>query len=134
MVQKNDLYQLICKGGLANESIFAIMLETYLELGVLAKHKIINSSSTLCNWDKMSTPTSPYLFDHGTQYDVDYIKNHITADTIFIRKISPNFPDKILHYFILNGKRPFKERWNFILFGVFYFLFLFLFYKKIEIK
>jgi len=117
MIDYNHYYKLICKGGLANESIFAIMLETYLELGKFARNKIINVSSTLCNWEKMSSPTSPYVFENGDKYEIDYIMKNREENSIFIRKISDKFPDKLMSYLIMMGERPKKERWGFILLG-----------------
>jgi hypothetical protein len=124
MIDYNKTYTLICRGGLANESIFAIMLETYLELGSLARHQIVNKSSTLCNWEKMSTPTSPYVFKTGDKYETDYISTHIEDYSMFIRKINPSYPDELLLNNIYGGKRPFKQRWYFIFYGILYLLFV----------
>ena len=124
MIDYNKTYTLICRGGLANESIFAIMLETYLELGSLSRHQIVNKSSTLCNWEKMSTPTSPYVFKTGDKYETDYISTHIEDYSMFIRKINPSYPDELLLNNIYGGKRPFKQRWYFIFYGILYLLFV----------
>uniref|UniRef100_A0A6C0H5P3 Uncharacterized protein n=1 Tax=viral metagenome TaxID=1070528 RepID=A0A6C0H5P3_9ZZZZ len=135
MIDYHHLYLLICKGGLANESIFAIMLETYLELGELSRNKIINVSSTLCNWDKMSSTTSPYIFENNSQYEIDYILSNKNENSIFIRKVYPNFSDKLITFFILTGEKPQKERWGFILLFFVYLSFIYFIFilRKIDL-
>lgn len=60
MAMKNSIYNIVNAGGLANESLFAIVLQTFHEYGNASRH--INLSSTLCDWERMSSPTSPYYF------------------------------------------------------------------------
>lgn len=102
MVKKNDIYQKVCKGGLANESLFAIILQTFNELR--NPFTLINCSSTIMDWTRMSNATSPHVFKEGTQDDVVFIKNQLTKNkySIFLRKVDRTFPDKILNDFIYN--------------------------------
>ena len=100
MVKKNDIYQKVCKGGLANESLFAIILQTFGELK--NPFTLINCNSTLMDWSRMSNATSPHIFKDGTEQDIAFITNELTKNkySIFLRKVATEFPDEILHNFI----------------------------------
>lgn len=93
MSEKYNLYKHIISGGLANESIFAIILETFNELN---SKKIMNSSSNISDWSRMSNPTSPYLFKYIDDYNYmiisDLLKNNPYA--MFVRKIHYDCPDE----------------------------------------
>lgn len=95
----NKLYQIICNGGLANESIFAIILYCYKELDNVKKNV-----SNCANWENMSSSTSPYVFKEGNHYDITFIERFLRENkyTMFIRKVDPAFPDKVLNDFIYN--------------------------------
>ena len=96
MIKKNDIYQKVCKGGLANESIFAIILQTF---GELKDHKkTINSCSTITDWSRMSNATSPHLFDENNKENSDFILAELKKNryAMFLRKVSPSFPDEEL--------------------------------------
>ena len=95
MIKKNDIYKKVCKGGLANESIFAIILQTFQELN---KYTTINESSTISDWTRMSNATSPHLFKDGTVEDVEFIKTELKRNkyAIFLRKVDPSFPNEII--------------------------------------
>jgi hypothetical protein len=96
MIEKQSLYRQICLGGLANESIFAIILQAKDEL-----KNVLQESSTLTNWSQMSSATSPYLFKHGTKEDIEFIKKGLLNKySIFLRKVDTDFPDDILKMFI----------------------------------
>ena len=101
LCKKNDIYQQICKGGLANESIFAIILQTFKEL--TNSWTIINQSRTITNWEKMSNATSPHVFTNNKE-DLNYINNQLKENkfAMFLRKISIEFPDDILKNIIYN--------------------------------
>jgi hypothetical protein len=107
-VNKN-VYDIICRGGLANESIFAIMLKTFNRLDGCGENgeNVINASSTLIDWSRMTSSTSPYLFKYETnnnitQHNINWIlgekKKH--QYTIFLRKVDPSFPDNVLEKII----------------------------------
>lgn len=95
MVGQNKLYNQINSGGLANESIFAIILQTFNELN---KSKILNSSATICDWSRMSNPTSPHLFNEFTNIDENIILNQLVNNpyALFLRKVNYKFPDEKL--------------------------------------
>jgi hypothetical protein len=93
MATKFGLFKLINDGGLANESLFAIILQTFNEFN---KNKIINSSSSVADWSRMQTPTSPHLFVECNEEDKMVI-NQLMIDNkyaMFLRKISYKFPDE----------------------------------------
>jgi hypothetical protein len=89
----NGIFQLICNGGLANESIFAIILYS---MGRLPD--VICEITHCVDWNRRSSPTSPHVFKAGTKEDLEYIDQFMKENkyTMFLRKVSPDFPDKIL--------------------------------------
>jgi len=98
LVAKNDIYKQVNSGGLANESIFAIMLQTF---GQLSNHSsLINAVSTIADWSRMSSPTSPYLFKNGDNLDPDIniISNLLKENpsAMFLRKVDRSFPDQAI--------------------------------------
>lgn len=97
MAGKNALYKQINDGGLANESIFAIMLQTFKEL--TNPDTLINSITTITDWTRMTTPTSPYLFKEATEENINIIEKGLKENkyVMFLRKVSPEFPDAALH-------------------------------------
>lgn len=98
-VKKNDIYQRVCKGGLANESLFAIILQTFNDL---KSYYVVNNSSTIADWNRMSNATSPHNFSEGTEDDLTFIRNELLQNkyAMFLRKINSTFPDEILLEFI----------------------------------
>jgi hypothetical protein len=90
----------ICDGGLANESLFAIIFKFYKELE--SNSHIISCVSHLADWNRRSTTTSPHLFKEANEADINFIDRELERNyyAIFIRKISPEFPDEILRYYI----------------------------------
>ena len=127
VVKKNDIYQKVCKGGLANESLFAIILQTFNELKNINNIKLINVSSTISDWSRMSNATSPHSFD-GTDEDIEFILKELQINkyAIFLRKVSPNFPNNLLKDIIYNTNNNHVYDNNFISFirrkkGCFYY-------------
>jgi hypothetical protein len=96
LVVKNDIYKMVNEGGLANESMFAIILQTFHEL--TNQTKMINESSSVADWSRMSNPTSPYLFKEGTEENINIIGNLLKEHnyTMFLRKVHKDFPDATL--------------------------------------
>jgi hypothetical protein len=94
---QSKLYNLICKGGLANESLFAIILCGYKRLD-----KAICSVTHVADWVRMASPTSPHLFKEANKGDIEFIEREINKyeHTMFIRKIAPEFPDEVLNHYI----------------------------------
>lgn len=96
MVAKNGVYKQINDGGLANESIFAIMLQTFKELS--NPQTLINSISTITDWTRMTTPTSPYVFKEATAENINIIEKQLKENkyAMFLRKVDSQFPDSVL--------------------------------------
>jgi hypothetical protein len=96
--QKNkELYSLICRGDVANESIFAIMLYVQNSLRFVK-----NDDTTATDWSRMISSTSPYLFKEGNIKDKKFIDDYLKEKkyTIFLRKVDKNFPDNVLLEYI----------------------------------
>lgn len=96
LTYKTSIYKQINMGGLANESIFAIILQTFKELE--NPLRLINESSTLCDWSRMSSPTSPYLFKDATPENINIICNLLKENkySMFLRKVHKQFPDSAI--------------------------------------
>jgi hypothetical protein len=97
---KMRIFSTICKGGIANESLFAIVLKSYGRLRF-----VINSGTTITDWTRMTTPTSPHVFTGDTSLqDTKYIVNSKEKNihSMFVRKIDHTFPDKLLRDIIYN--------------------------------
>jgi hypothetical protein len=94
---KGSITKQICDGGLANESIFAIILCVYNEL-----KNVICSVTHICDWSRMATATSPHIFKEGNEIDIKFISNELKERNfkMFIRKVAPEFPDTILENYI----------------------------------
>ena len=92
----NDTYQQINSGGLANESLFAVILQTFKEL--TNSSRLINVSSTLADWSRMSSPTSPYLFKEASEENINIICNLLKENkyAMFLRKVHRDFPDETI--------------------------------------
>jgi hypothetical protein len=97
MAAKNNIYKTVNDGGLANESIFAIMLQTFNEL--TNPNLLINDVSTITDWSRMSSPTSPFLFKEGNEENINIIKNLLKENkySMFLRKVDRSFPDQIIY-------------------------------------
>lgn len=99
LVGKKGIYDKINMGGLANESLFAIILQTFKELN--NDKTFINGSSTICDWSRMSSPTSPYLFNTLDVYNKEIINKLLKENkyAIFLRKVNKNVLDKDIKEF-----------------------------------
>ena len=93
---KKSVYNKINMGGLANESMFAIILQTFGEL--TNPKRLINESSNLSDWSRMASPTSPYLFKEATEENINLISNLLKENkyTIFLRKFHSSFPNSVI--------------------------------------
>ena len=100
MSKNQDLTKLICSGGLANESLFAIILCCCKQLE--PNGPVISAVTHLTDWDRMSSFTSPHLFKDANQIDIKFIDNGLDKNkyAMFIRKIAPEFPDDVLKSYI----------------------------------
>jgi Core-2/I-Branching enzyme len=91
------MYNLICNGPIANESIFAIMLKSYNKL-----KNVKNAVTHAADWNRMSSATSPHVFKDGNARDLEFISNflHQNKYAMFLRKVHQDFPEYIIHDFI----------------------------------
>jgi hypothetical protein len=91
---KNNIYQQINSGGLANESMFAIILQTFNEL--TNQVRTINESATVADWTRMASPTSPYMFQDANKENINIICNLLKKNKycMFLRKVHKSFPDE----------------------------------------
>jgi hypothetical protein len=99
---QSKMYSMITEGIIANESIFAIAL--------LHSHRlkaVINTSSSICDWVRMSSPTSPYVFLNDSVENMNYIANvKKNKYAMFLRKVHTRFPDSTIEKIIYkNTKR-----------------------------
>ncbi len=103
MNNNKDLVKTICSGGLANESLFAIILKSCKQLD---NGSIINSNTHLTDWNRMSSFTSPHIFKEGNALDLKFIGDNLERNSyaLFIRKIAPEFPDAILQKYIYQNE------------------------------
>jgi hypothetical protein len=78
------LTELICSGGLASESLFAIIL--------YKQPNLINASSHLTDWSRMTSATSPYIFSHWSN-DSTFVLAELDRNPyyMFIRKVTSEF-------------------------------------------
>jgi hypothetical protein len=93
----------ICDGGLANESLFAIIFNFYKELETGSR--IICSVSHLADWNRRSSTTSPHVFKEANEEDIKFIERELERNkhAIFIRKMGLEFPDEILRHYIFEN-------------------------------
>ena len=103
------IYNLICQGGLANESLFAIILFQNKKL-----KDVINQPSHLTDWTNPSSATSPYVFDKGSEKEIALIKTSIENNKylMFMRKIGNTFPNNKLSVIISENDDNFFD-WYF---------------------
>lgn len=100
--QKQSLVKMICDGGLANESLFAIILYSCRQL-----QNVIREVTHAADWSRMMNSTSPYLFSTECDQDIKFIEKTLNENryTMFIRKVAPEFPDDILEHYIYEYSR-----------------------------
>jgi len=96
---RENMTRTICQGGLANESLFAIIMHMCKQLN---NKNIISDVSHTTDWSRTTSPTSPHLFKLANEQDIKFITKSLSKDkhVMFIRKIDPSFPDEVLKYFI----------------------------------
>jgi hypothetical protein len=97
-IQKQDrIVKTIVSGGLANESLFAIILYCKNRLSL-----VISAVTHITDWTRMTSATSPYVFYESSAENCKFIEDELKKNeyAIFIRKINKEFPDKTLEYYI----------------------------------
>lgn len=94
---KTKIYKQINDAGLANESIFAIVLQTFGEL-TNNSPRLINETATISDWIRMSSPTSPHLFKEANEENINVIKKLLKDNkySLFLRKVHKQFPDEAI--------------------------------------
>jgi hypothetical protein len=99
----------VCEGGLANESLFAIMMYSFNKL---TKQHIIGMASHAADWSRMHNSTSPHIFMDANQKDLDFIEKIRKENkcVLFIRKISTEFPDEILERYIYDYSKESDDK------------------------
>lgn len=83
------LCRIVCVGGLANESIFAILLRLAGRLD-----GVLNIKTTATDWSRMSSATSPHVFRAGDEADCAAFLRRFRAEnkhTMFLRKVDGGF-------------------------------------------
>jgi hypothetical protein len=149
--KQQEVTKLICSGGLANESLFAIILYGYKQLkNNNNKSPVISAVTHITDWSRMASATSPHLFKDANEKDIQFIDSELAKNkyAMFIRKISPEFPNEILRHYIYEQNKDSEEKLlviqpvffiynrykNYLYFVSPYFIFLafifFYFYKK----
>jgi hypothetical protein len=114
MVSQKTITETICTGGLANETLFAVIFKFYKQLEDNPKIPThINCSvSHIADWNRRSTTTSPHVFKDADEADINFIDKELERNfyACFIRKVAPEFPDEILrHYIYENNKENDKQ-------------------------
>jgi len=89
----SKIYNLICSGDVGNESVFAIIFKADRTLD-----NVLNEETTVTDWDRMMSSTSPYLFRESTDHNTQFVEKYMdeNKNAMFIRKIDKTFPDETL--------------------------------------
>ena len=99
---QQEVTTLICRGGLANESIFAIIMRFYKQLE--PSGSVISYVTHIADWNRMASATSPHMFKEANEKDIKFIDSELKLEknkcVMFIRKIAPEFPNDILRHYI----------------------------------
>lgn len=96
---QSNLAKTIISGGLANESLFAIILYCNSRLS-----ETISAITHITDWERMTSSTSPYVFCEDSTENGKFIEKELVKNkySVFIRKINKKFPNKTLEYYIYN--------------------------------
>lgn len=116
----------ICDGGIANESLFAIILSICNQL-----KNVVSSVTHITDWSRMTSSTSPHVFKEANERDIQFIESELKERNfrMFIRKVAPEFPDHILEHYIYE---KFKEEDDKLVFhswfnNFYFYIFIFIF-------
>jgi hypothetical protein len=102
----------ICDGGLANESLFAIIFKYYKELeNNFSNSHIICAVSHLADWKRMNSATSPHVFKDANEGDIKFIDKELEGNrfAMFIRKVAPEFSNDIIRHYIYEQSKNDKK-------------------------
>jgi len=97
--------KLICDGGLANESLFAIILYGYKQLDPTGS--VLSKVTHITDWNRMTSSTSPHLFKDANKTDLLFLDTELEKNEycVFVRKIAQEFPDEVIRNYIYNKKK-----------------------------
>jgi hypothetical protein len=100
---QQEVTKTICSGGLANESLFAIILYGYKQLN----SGVLNAVTHLTDWSRMASATSPHTFKDANSIDIQFLEDNLQKQkcAMFLRKVSPDFPDQVLKKYIYEHSR-----------------------------
>jgi len=108
------IVQTICNGGLANESLFAIIMYICKQLENTEQNKnaVISAVTHTADWNRRASPTSPHLFKEGNETDIQFINKSLKTDkyVMFIRKVAPEFPDTLLREYIYEKSKESDDK------------------------
>jgi hypothetical protein len=118
---ESSISKTICSGGLANESLFAIIFKYYGQL-----EYVKCAVSHLTDWNRMTSATSPHVFKEANKEDITFIDKELERNcyAVFIRKVSTEFPDEVLRNYILDDELSYKDRDRLMVVKYFCFLLL----------
>lgn len=112
-IRQPKLVSLVCSGGLANESYFAMAMKNFNQL---QSPNRINVSTHLIDWRRPSSATSPHVFKDGDAKDVAFLERGLRTHhyAMFVRKVAPEFPDNVLRHCIydLHKERDQSLKWE----------------------
>jgi hypothetical protein len=108
--KQSKITEIVCNGGYANESFFAIVLKAFEQLEPNLKN-VISASTHLTDWSRMTSTTSPHLFKDANERDIRFIEENCKKNNyiMFIRKVGVEFPNEVLKYYIYEVNRE-KEK------------------------
>ena len=91
------IYDIICSGIIANESIFAIILHSFKMLKNVKK-EVTHAT----DWSRMRGPNSPHLFKDGNETDISLLEQFSMENkyAMFLRKVDKSFPNELLVKYI----------------------------------
>jgi hypothetical protein len=99
-LSRPKMFRTISNGSIANESLFAIIFQYY---GILSSISIENTDSTLTDWSRPTSPTSPFVFIYASKENIDFIHFNLQKEgnkLLFLRKVDKKFSDKVLLRFL----------------------------------
>jgi hypothetical protein len=105
-IETKKIYNTVCAGGLANESIFAIALKYFQRLPFVK-----NEVTHLTDWNRRTSSTSPWLFKDNSKENIEFIENGLAENkcAIFLRKVATDFPDDVLMEYINKPDEDFES-------------------------
>ena len=131
--EKNNTYNFICRGNIANESIFAMILNNY---DMLNKEHVINEDVVMTDWKHMDSPTSPHSFHKGDEEELRFIDKNVKKKyAIFLRKVTSDFTDETLYKYInLSPINNNNKKYSYYLNTMLYICMIFFFIYEINIS